>query len=392
MARVAMLVSNAHSPDPRVEKEADALAAAGHEVTVYAFDRGREQQALEFAGPVRIERVSPPAPLPRNMLAVRLGLAYFHAAVRRRLVRAPAEILHCHDHDTCAVGLWWKRSGARHAGVARGLYVFDVHDLYWTWALLPRPTARWRHALAAVLRRTDRRFARAADLVITATDARVGRRPGAAELYREWGCDPVTVWNAPPAPGAVPPLPARFTVGYIGNVREPAMFGHLVDAIALLPPGERPALRIAGAGRAAGEVGRIVGEAACRLGIEATVSGAFHSAALPKLMAEVSVQYCVYPMQRGHIVRAMPVKLFEAVAHGRRVIGNADSLMGEWIRDREWGWEVPDGDVRALADAIRAAAAACAADGGRPAALRAPPLWPAEARRLAEAYETMLAA
>ena len=88
----------------------------------------------------------------------------------------------------------------------------------------------------------------------------------------------------------------------------------------------------------------------------------------------------------------MPVKLFESVVHGRRVIGNADTLMGEWIRERDWGWEVADGNVRALADAIRAAAAACAADDGRPAALRLPPLWPEQARRLAEAYEAMLAA
>jgi glycosyltransferase involved in cell wall biosynthesis len=392
MARVAMLVSNAHAPDPRVGKEAAALAAAGHAVTIYAFDRRREHPALAFDGPVRIERVSPPAPLPGNMAAVRLGLAWFHAAVRRRLLRAPAEIVHCHDHDTCAVGLWWKRRGARRAGLARGRYVFDVHDLYWTWALLPRPDARWRRLLAAALRRTDRRFARAADLVVTTTDGRAGRRPGAAELYRDWGCAPVTIWNAPPVPGIPPPLPTRFTIGYIGNVREPAMFAHLVEAIALLPPTGRPALRIAGAGRAADEVSRLVGNAGPRLGIDATVSGAFDSATIPQLMAEVSVQYCVYPMQRGHIDRAMPVKLFESVAFGRRVIGNADSLMAEWIREREWGWEVPDGNVAALAEAIRAAAAACAADGGRPAALRAPPFWPDEARRLAEAYDMLIRA
>ena len=67
MARVAMLVSNGHAPDPRVEKEADALADAGHDVTVYAFDRHREHRALEHAGPVRVERVSPPGALPRKL-------------------------------------------------------------------------------------------------------------------------------------------------------------------------------------------------------------------------------------------------------------------------------------------------------------------------------------
>jgi glycosyltransferase involved in cell wall biosynthesis len=391
MARVAMLVSNGHAPDPRVEKEAEALAAAGHDVTVYAFDRSREGHALEPTGPVRVERVSPPAALPSNMLAVRAGLAYFHAAVRRRLLRAPADVVHCHDQDTCAVGLWWKRRGARRAGLARGRFVFDAHDLYWTWALLPRPDARWRRVLAAALRKNDRRFARAADLVITTTDGRAGARPGFAELYREWGCCPVTIWNSPPAPAVVPPLPSRFTLGYVGSVREPLMFQQLVDAIALLPREERPALRIAGGGRSAEHVRRLVGDASPRLGIEATVTGAFHSASIPRLMADVSVQFCVYPTRRGNIDRAMPVKLFESVVHGRRVIGNAGTLMGEWIRRYDWGWEVPHGNVRALADAIRAAATACAADGGRPASLRLPPSWPEQATVLAQAYQAMLA-
>jgi glycosyltransferase involved in cell wall biosynthesis len=390
MARVAMLVSNGHAPDPRVEKEAEALSAAGHAVTIYAFDRFRSAgPPVEHAGRVRIERVRPAVTLPLNMAATRIGLVHFHAAVRRRLLQAPADVVHCHDHDTCPVGAWWKRRGARRAGLAQGRFVFDAHDLYWTWALLPDPDARWRKAVAATLRWTDRRFARCADLLITTTQGGAGRRPGLAELYREWGCDPVVIWNAPP-PGAVCPLPRRFTVGYIGNVRDPAMFDDLVDAIALLPAAERPALRIAGMGRSAAYVRRRLDEAGRRLGIEVTVSGAFHSREIPALMAAVSVQYCLYPMRRGHIDRAMPVKLLESVAHGRRVIGNADSLMGEWIRRHDWGWAIADGDPRALARAIGAAALACAADGDRPPVLDAPLLWPEQARRLADAYAMML--
>jgi glycosyltransferase involved in cell wall biosynthesis len=388
-----MLVSNGHAPDPRVEKEAGALAAAGHAVTIYAFDRYRAHgPQLEHAGPVRIERVRPRLALPRNMAATRLGLIYFHAAVRQRLLRTPADVVHCHDHDTCAVGAWWKRRGARRAGLVGGRFVFDAHDLYWTWALLTDPDARWRRAVAATLRWTDRRFARDADLLITTTQGGEGRCPGAAEIYRDWGCDPIVIWNAPPPPAAIAALPPRFTIGYIGNVRDPAMFKNLLDAIALLPAVERPALRVAGMGRSAEYVRCLLDHARRRLGLEVTLSGAFRSAEIPALMAAVSVQYCLYPMRRGNIDRAMPVKLLESVAHGRRVIGNANSLMGEWIRRYKWGWDIADGDPCALAEAIRAAAAACAADGDRPPALRPPPLWPEQARRLAHAYEVMLAA
>ncbi len=391
MARIAMLVSNGHAPDPRVAKEAAALAAAGHAVTIYAFDRHHEHAPVEHAGAVRIERVRPPRPLPRHLAAVRLGLAGFHAALRRRLRRAPVDVVHCHDHDTCAVGRWWQQRGARRAGLARGWFVFDAHDLYWTWALLPSPDARWRRLLAALLRRTDRRFARRADLVITTTEACAGGPPGLAEVYRAWGCDPVVVWNAPPPPDAPPPLPPRFTLGYIGTVRDAAMFDHLLAALALLPAAERPALRIAGSGPCADAVRRRLEAARWRLGLDVDVRGAFHAADIPALLAGVSVQYCVYSARRGNIDRAMAVKLLESVAHGRRVIGNAGTLMGDWIARHDWGWTVADGDAHALADAIRAAAAACAADGEHPPALRPPPLWPGQARRLVQAYDDLLA-
>ena len=84
----------------------------------------------------------------------------------------------------------------------------------------------------------------------------------------------------------------------------------------------------------------------------------------------------------------MAVKLFDSVAYGRRVIGNAGSLMGDWIEAKGWGWAVDDGDVRGLATALEEAAAALA--GGRAAAaLTSPPTWGAEAAKLVAAYETL---
>jgi len=390
VARIAMVVSNGHAPDPRVAKEAASLAEAGHELIVYAFDRGRELPELEQAGPhVRIERVRPPMQMSGSLLSTGLGLAYFRAEVRRRLVRARPDAVHCHDQDTCSVGLWWKQRGARTARLPRGRFVFDAHDLYWTWALLPAPDARWRKTLATALRASHRRYARAADLLVTVTEG-TPAHPGTAEIYRDWGCAPIVVWNAPMPIAAVRPLPERFTVGYIGNVREPAMFERLLSAIALIDPGQRPALRIAGSGRSAAQVRSLVADRGAELGIEARVTGAFHAGEVPALMAECSVQYCVYPTRRGNIDRAMPVKLLEAVASGRRVIANADTLMGEYIADREWGWTVAEDDVAALAGALRAARAQCAAEQQDVPRLQAPPLWPAQGQRLVAAYERLL--
>lgn len=385
-----MVVSNAYDPDPRVEKEASSLAAAGHEVRVFAFDRYREKEAqLEHAGAVRIERVALAVPLPRNMAATRAGLAYFRREVKQRLQRFSPHIVHCHDQDTCVLGAWWKRKGARAAGHARGVFVFDAHDLYWTWALLPNPRARWRRALATMLERSDRSYTRYADLLITVTEGALNH-PGTAEIYRAWGVEPLVLWNAPMPPASQPPLPARFTVGYVGNVREPAMFRDWIAALELMPPSERPAVRIAGAGRSASEVSELFDAARVGLGVEVSVSGGFQSADLAALIGECSVQYCVYPTGRGNIDRAMPVKLLDSVAHGRPVIGNANTLMADWILKNDWGWVVPEGHPERLAQVFRQARARCAEFGGGPVALKAPPLWPEQGDKLVAAYERLL--
>jgi glycosyltransferase involved in cell wall biosynthesis len=254
---------------------------------------------------------------------------------------------------------------------------------------LPNPRARWRRVLARALERNDRRHARFADLVVTVTEG-VLDHAGTAEVYRAWGCDPLVIWNAPMPPIAVPPLPSRFTVGYLGNVREPAMFRDLIAALERVPAAERPAVRIAGAGRSAVEVSAMFESARARLGVPIEISGGFCSTDLPALMAACSVQYCVYPTGRGNIDRAMPVKLLDSVVYGRPVIGNADTLMADWIAKNDWGWVVREGDPDRLAQVFREAHARCTRS-NQALALTPPPLWPEQGRRLVEAYERLLA-
>ena len=58
MANVAMLVSNRHDPDPRVQKEAEALVKAGHSVCIYAYDRLHEMPIQnEIINGVKIKRI-----------------------------------------------------------------------------------------------------------------------------------------------------------------------------------------------------------------------------------------------------------------------------------------------------------------------------------------------
>ena len=124
MPKIAMLVSNRHDPDPRVQKEAEALTKAGYSVCIYAYDRLHEISAeKEIINGVEINRIRTQLVPYGKILKTGKGLRQFRSIVKKKLLQSPVDIVHCHDQDTCSVGLWWKKQG-------RGKFVFDAHDLY----------------------------------------------------------------------------------------------------------------------------------------------------------------------------------------------------------------------------------------------------------------------
>lgn len=387
-----MVVTNRYEPDPRVHKEAVSLVAAGHRVRVYAFDRLAEMApSHEISDGVEVHRLRVGRFAAGRLGSVAWGLRRFHAAVRRCLGADPPDVVHCHDQDTCAIGAWWQTQRGRSG--RRGIFVFDAHDLYFTYPLMSElgsPVKRLaKHAAAQLLKFAERHYVRRADLLITVSES-VGEHAGFAEHYRLCGARPLVIWNAPLSIEPAAPLPARFTVGYFGFVREPEMFRWLVDAIAMLPPDLRPAVRIAGGGVEYRSVQALLEAAAGRLGFSLILTGAFSMSDLPQLMAACSVQFCVYPLHSGNMAHTVPVKLFDAVAHGRQVIGNADTLMGDFITQRGWGQVVRQGDVAGLAAALQA----LQLDSSRlsqPPPLTAPPVWKSEAQKLCAAYERLTA-
>lgn len=395
-----MVVTNRYEPDPRVHKEAVSLVAAGHRVRVYAFDRLAEMPvSFEISDGVEVHRLRVGRFAAGRMLSVAWGLRRFHAAVRKRLCADPPDVVHCHDQDTCAIGLWWQ--GQRGRSGQRGIFVFDAHDLYFTYPLMSElgsPLRRLaRHAAAQLLKLAEQRYVRRADLLITVSES-IGEHPGFAEHFRRCGARPLVIWNAPLSIEPAAPLPARFTVGYFGFVREPEMFRWLTEAIATLPPALRPAVRIAGGGVEYARVRALLEEAAKRLGFPLMMTGAFSMRELPQLMAQCSVQFCVYPLRSGNMAHTVPVKLFDAVAHGRKVIGNADTLMGDFITQRGWGHAVRQGDVKGLSAALqllqRELSRRSMAPFEAPSALQLtpPPVWEDEAMKLCAAYARLTAA
>jgi len=119
---IAMLLSNAFRPDPRVHKEARSLVQAGYRVTIICWDRQGELAAQETIDGIEIRR-----------LVIRSGygvggrqifyLPRFWRQALRELRRLQPDIIHCHDLDTAPAGFW-------HARGHRLPWIFDAHECY----------------------------------------------------------------------------------------------------------------------------------------------------------------------------------------------------------------------------------------------------------------------
>jgi len=342
MAKVAMLVSNRHDPDPRVQKEAEALVSAGHSVCIYAFDRLHEiPQQKETINGVQIERIRMELIPYGKIFKTGKGLRKFRSIVKKKLMESPVDIVHCHDQDTCAVGLWWKKRGS-------GKFVFDAHDLYWTWLLLPNPNSFIRKIGSRILRMRDKKYAQKADMLIVATEG-INKYKGYKEIYQSWKTKIVTIMNAENTYSDSWIYPDKFTLGFYGNLRDYSMFKSLIDAVLLIEKNKRPSLRIAGTGSVANEIKTLFSKTP---EINCKITGRFDHSELKSLMDECTVQYCLYTSKRGNIEHTIPAKLFSSIACGKKAIVNSNSLTSEFCEKYNFGWDVNDDDIEQISKLI----------------------------------------
>ena len=342
MANVAMIVSNRYDPDPRVQKEAETLVEAGYNVQIYAYDRGHEIETLnETINGVKIERIRTNIVPYGKVFKTGIGLRKFRSIVKKRLIEKPVEIVHCHDQDTCSIGLWWKKN-------KRGKFIFDAHDLYWTWLMLPNPDSILRKIGSKILKKRDEKFAKSADLLIVATEEIDGKK-GFKEVYDPWRNDSLVIMNGENNYSSSWKYPKEFTIGYFGNLRDIKMFKSLIMALKMLKSDERPKLRIAGGGAEAKNIEKLFAK---NPEIDVKITGRFSHSELKNLMDECSIQYCIYSSKRGNIEHTIPAKLFSSIACGKKAIVNSNSLASKICNKFDWGWDVEDFDIDGISKII----------------------------------------
>jgi len=349
MVRVAVVVTNACAPDPRVLRHARWMQEAGYEVTVHAFDREEAHPMSENYHGVRIMRYQLGSVAYGGTLNTYRGIRRFQEKVIRTLNNEPPAMVYCHDADTLRVGCALKASKAVP-------FVFDMHDLQHTWIRYGAPQSRIRAALSGQMKKRMIVRAKQASAIITSSAQLNEDQPrGFVEWLRHHGLDGVAVENRPTppfGPSKTPPTNG-WTVGYIGRVRDMKAFDLLVQAVKTLPPHHRPKLRVAGDGTTAAKVRTMLMEEVESGNLEAEVTGAFDHSELPELLTEVDVMYAMYAPLRGNILQgALPVKMFDAAAQGVPSVVNEDCLMADIARTEAIGTGAPWGDAEAVGAAL----------------------------------------
>ncbi|MBN1136383.1 MAG: glycosyltransferase family 4 protein, partial [Anaerolineae bacterium] len=376
-----MLLSNAFRPDPRVAREAQALAEAGHEVTVVCWDRMAELAPHQALDGYTVERVSS-APSRYGAGArqlLRLPRFWRQAAHRVRTLKP--QVVHCHDLDTLPAGWWLKRqTGAR--------LVYDAHEDYPALMSLYLPAA-----LVRALSWLEQRLLSQVDYTITASTV-------FAEKLQNWGIERViTVGNYSSlasfdAISAAEVLaersrlgirPEDYVVAYIGGFTRNRLLLPLIEAARGIPDVQL----------------FLWGDGHQRAAIEAAIAdvpNARYLGWLPQdqvplctCLADV-IYYCLLPDYPGAVYNA-PNTLSNAMAAGRPIIANSVGDLGRIVSQVGCGvllTTVTAATIREAIDALRDPKHRARLGSAGQAAAKSEYNWAAAARRLAHVYDQLL--
>lgn len=372
-----MLLSNAFRPDPRVAREAAALAHAGHAVTVLCWDREARFPPEESISGYRVQRVQSVRTRYGAGARQLLYLPRFWAAATRWARALAPQIVHCHDLDTLPAGWWLKaRTGAR--------LVYDAHEDYPALMSLYLPGL-----LVRALSLLERLLLRQVDATITASTV-------FADRLRARGIAPVvTIGNYQPLepfdaldPAAVAAArgelglgPKDLVVAYIGGFSRNRQLLPLIEAATGLE----------------GVHVLLWGDGHQRAAVEQAVQGRPNVRYLGWLPAEEVplytavadvIYYCLLPDYPGAVCNA-PNTLSNAMAAGRPLIANDVGDLGRIVRETGCGvllTEVTPAAIRQAVEALRDPATRQQMGQAGRAAAEARYNWTAAERELLDLY------
>ena len=220
---VLMFLSNPFTNDPRVYNEAKSLIQAGYKVTVIARDWQKQNPPRENLDGIEVIRVTTPL-TPRHGFGGPLwnafGLILWQWRGYRRALalnkRSGFDVVHCHDLDTLAIGVAFKRRF--------GLpLVYDAHEIYGYMM-----TRTFPPFLANMFLWLEKRLVRRVDHIINVVEPQKRYFEGITNkpITIIMNCKPLQSLEYQP-----PGNEAAFTILYIGILHQGRAVSMLVDAV-----------------------------------------------------------------------------------------------------------------------------------------------------------------
>lgn len=355
--RILMCLGNPFPPDIRIEKEARALARAGHEVYVLS-PFIEERPVEEDMGYAMVLRHIPEQPL------VKKAWVFAHMAFRgvdplwqRKIAEAVEEkrIEAIHVHDLPMVNTGHKIARSRNIPL-----VADLHENYPELAGIYR--GNWRSKIAGIIlsekrwKSFQREWLRHVDRVITVIDEIGGR------LVSEYGVpeEKITIvmntedidyfLSIPVQEDVVNRYRPFFTISYIGGFSAHRGIQTAISAMpGILKVIPEARLLLVGAGAVENEVR----ELAQKLGVDGAVefTGWQPFELVPSFIAASHV--CLVPYIKSvQTNNSGPHKLFQYMAMGKPLIVSSMASLSRIMEETGAGLVYPAEDAGALAEAV----------------------------------------
>ena len=382
---VCMLLGGTYPPDIRVEKEARALLAAEHEVTLFCHG-GKEDlryEAVDGVGVIRLRRADPVqrvVGLASGLTNLAVGVYPQWIRTLDRALRGGADAIHVHDLPLVRTAL--VASASRNVPV-----IADLHENY------PEALRQWRRRQndgslgerlrwglertgmsVSRLKRLERSCVAHADHVLTVCEE------GKHHYVRDCGANPTEVSvirNTVDLDRFDPYLPGRdarsgsedggdarppglsafdesdFLATYVGRLGAHRGLETVLDALARLETSTTVPARLVIVGPDDSENADVLREHARRLGVADRLSftGWVEFEDVPRYMAASDA--CLVPhAATPHTETTVPHKLFQYMAASRPVLATDVAPLQRIVEGAEAGLVTPAGDGEAMAEAI----------------------------------------
>jgi glycosyltransferase involved in cell wall biosynthesis len=324
--KVLMFVSNPFTNDPRVYNEARSLVQAGHQVTVIAWDREKQNPRRQALDGIEIVRV-------RTWLSPRLGLGTppwhalhlllwqqraYHQALELNKETA-FNVIHCHFFDTLSLGARLKRE----LGLS---LVYDARDIYGY--MMQATFPRW---IANVFLRLEKRLIAKANRIIAVNNPMKRYFEGITDkpISVIMNCKPLQSLEYQP-PGSTD----RFTLLYIGTLHKIRGLSQLTHVVKELP---NVHCVIGGVGQP-NYVEALRQE--CAKSQNISFMGKVPVDEVLPLTEKADAIFSVFDPSNPNSNIATPNKLFEAMVCGRPIICTKETYCAEVVEQEQIGLTV----------------------------------------------------